>query len=116
MNILEDAAAKHGCVGGFCHGVAAGLNFQATLEEQYKALLGGDLKGAPTGTDNGALCVCKRRVVPYDANASVLYQKLSNAPTCGDSMPPSTAVGAVPLSAQELSVMRGWIEAGAPFN
>jgi hypothetical protein len=46
---------------------------------------------------------------------SVLYQKISGAPTCGDAMPPAGSMLAA-MSAAEVEVVRAWIAAGAPFD
>ena len=51
------------------------------------------------------------RVVPFDPDASYLYEKISVArPTEGDRMPASST----PLSAEKIEAVRAWIEAGAP--
>lgn len=47
-------------------------------------------------------------VVPGDASASLLYQKLTN-PTCGGKMP----LGGSPLTAVQLEMVRTWIDNGA---
>lgn len=113
MDVLRN---EHGCIGGFCHGSAGGLNLQATLVEQYSALLGTDCTGAPAGDPSvGGMCAGRVRVVPGDAEASVLYQKIARKPQCGTAMPPPGATAAE-LTAAEIEVVRSWIERGAPFD
>jgi hypothetical protein len=54
----------------------------------------------------------RKRVVPGDANASYLYEKLSlSAPAVGERMPPATAPDAA-----QLELVRSWIDDGARDN
>ena len=48
-------------------------------------------------------------VVPYDADASLLVQKLEGTPPCGNPMP----VGAPLLSQELIDEIRAWIDSGA---
>ncbi len=54
------------------------------------------------------------RVVPGDAGASFLYRKLVDDPPCEGNQMPQTEVGAQPLPACELDLIRRWIDDGAP--
>lgn len=51
------------------------------------------------------------RVVPGDPGASVLYNKITNTGVYGGRMPPTGS-----LSAQQIELIRSWIEDGAPNN
>jgi hypothetical protein len=57
----------------------------------------------------------KMRVLPGDASASLLMDKLENTPDmCGAPMPkPSTGSDFAPIPADEIAEIRSWIEAGA---
>ena len=50
-----------------------------------------------------------RLIVPYDPDASLLLQKLSATPPCGDRMP----LGGSALSADDLALVELWIGHGA---
>lgn len=65
-----------------------------------------------------AVCVGGgQRVVPFEPEASLLYLKVAaklegEAAPCGDTMPPGASEPALPEA--EVSLIREWIEAGAP--
>jgi polyvinyl alcohol dehydrogenase (cytochrome) len=114
--VMDVLSNQHGCIGGFCHGMSGGLDFQAAPADRYTALMGADHQGAPTGdASTTGKCAGKKRVVPGDPAASVLFQKVSGQATCGESMP-TTGSGNTPLSAAEIEVVRSWIMNGAPFD
>jgi polyvinyl alcohol dehydrogenase (cytochrome) len=116
MKAMDALRNNHGCIGGFCHGDSGGLNLQATPEEQYKALVGADKMGAPTGdSTTTGMCSGRKRVVPGDAAASVLFQKVSGMPMCGEPMPTSGS-GIMGLSTDEVESVRAWIADGAKFE
>lgn len=54
-------------------------------------------------------CGGKTLVVPYHPEDSLLLDKLTGTPSCGDRMP----LGGMALSDAELELVRSWIEAGA---
>jgi hypothetical protein len=72
----------------------------------YAALLGVASTSAHCGGHGAQL------VVPGHPESSLLYQKLSAAPPCGDRMPQ----GATPLTDAQLEMVRSWIAAGALDN
>lgn len=90
-NINADA-----CV--VCHGGLCGLDMGSTAQEAYNALV----------NVQAGCCFPDIYVVPGDANASVLYQKLGS-PACGQAMPFGGTFAGDP------NVVRDWINAGAPF-
>ncbi len=87
-----------------------------------KALMG-DLQFSTSASMHAALvnqyasnlCSDKPRlmVIPNDPENSLLIQKLEHRQDCGTPMPPHAA-DAVP--ADEIAVVRAWIQAGAPRN
>lgn len=84
------------CLNG-CHEAAvalAGLDLETDL---CAAIV-----NAASGACGGTL------VVPGDADASLLYQKVADLQDCGGVMPPSGA-----LSAASISIFEGWINDGA---
>ena len=56
-------------------------------------------------------CTSEMRVQPGNAEASVLYKRVSGT-SCGTQMPKKSP----PLSAEEIDAIRRWIDAGAPNN
>jgi hypothetical protein len=104
--LQERVFGAQGCRVQTCHGAAAA----GGLDLQWSAAHG-SLVDAPVANPVAA-AAGKRRVVPGDASASFLYQKLTGAlaPGEGGAMP---SVGA-PLDAAELALVRAWIEGGAP--
>lgn len=56
-------------------------------------------------------CTSEMRVKPGDPDASVLYKRLTGT-SCGAQMPKK----APPLPAEEINLIRRWIESGAPNN
>jgi hypothetical protein len=91
----------------FCHGLPAnetsnGKLFMGTDKATaYAALVG--------KTSLGAKCPDKPLVVPNDPAGSLFFQKLTAAPPCGSRMP----LGGVPLSSDQIEMVRSWIAAGA---
>jgi hypothetical protein len=57
-------------------------------------------------------CAGQMRVVPGDADASVLVQALEGSATCVKAMP----LGRDPLSADEIETIRAWIDSGATYD
>lgn len=103
----------NGCV--LCHGAAAGLIVSGSKSELYEALVGADPAGKPTGTaTEGGMCAGQRRVVPGNADQSVLYAKVAGKQMCGTPMPPPGA-GMMWTPAQ-VEQIRSWIMAGAKKN
>ena len=56
---------------------------------------------------------CGTRVVPGDAGASYLYQKLSSDTPCDGLRMPRCEIGSCPLPDCEIEIIRRWINAGA---
>jgi hypothetical protein len=90
----------------------------ASKSEVYESLVGLDLKGQPGGdASSGGLCSTGRRVVPGNPDMSVLYQKITDKPTCGVAMPPPPRnEAAMVLTAAQQERIRSWIMAGAKKN
>jgi hypothetical protein len=88
---------------------ASGKLDLGTEAATYEQLVGVAAQAGP--------CVAagKMRVVPGDASASLLMDKLENTPDmCGAPMPkPSTGSDFVPIPAPEIAEITAWIEAGA---
>lgn len=91
------------CAESICHGGAAGELDLTTRDGAYLALVGVQAAG-PQCMSSGMV-----RVAPGDPDASLLYDKLSSTPSCGERMPIGT-----PLTDAELARIASWIAAGAP--
>lgn len=78
-----------------CHGASAGLSLFS-----YEQLMSG-------ASDNGPV------VIPGDPDASLLVQKLFDAPPFGDRMPPPPDTGLLP---EAISLIRDWVSDGARDN
>ncbi len=91
----------------FCHSMPASeasngkLSMGSDPSTAYAALVG---KSSGSG-----MCMGKPLVVPNQPDMSLFLQKLSENPPCGSRMP----VGGMPLSTQQLAMIRSWIAAGA---
>ena len=101
------ASGSASCVAGFCHGGAPSASSNGNLqmlatdkETTYKNLVG--------PMSSSAMCSGMPRVVPGDADGSLLMQKLGPNPPCGERMP----VG-MPLTDEQLAQIRAWIDNGA---
>ncbi|MET0283095.1 MAG: hypothetical protein ABW352_01440 [Polyangiales bacterium] len=90
------------CVG--CHGAGKTLDL-STPELAYQGLIGVEAQYAACIPDFGESPV---RVVPGDADASLLVAKLEGTQTCGKQMPPKAL-----LEASKIAVFRAWVAAGA---
>lgn len=90
----------------FCHSLPANdksngqLSMGADRSTAYAALM-----QVSTSSHCGGI----QLVVPYDPDASLLVQKFSPNPPCGDRMP----LGGQELSPDKLALVRGWIAEGA---
>ena len=107
------------CGGPFCHSsTAAGFSLGSPAEV-YAQLIDEPATGAlcrpsgaaadaaaDAGSDAGS--ETHLRVIPGDPEASLLYQKLSGSPPCGDMMPP----GQDP-DPEKAQLVYDWIAAGA---
>lgn len=104
-SIYNDIFVGSGCANSSCHGSnlgAGGLSFQSQ-QRAYDELVDIAAMGALCAENGGV------RVVPGDAAASLLFDKVSNAePSCGDPMPISGM-----LDPDQIDRIRTWIEAGA---
>jgi mono/diheme cytochrome c family protein len=94
-----DAIFQTACVR--CHGASGGLNL-ATPAAAYTALVGAPAAG--TACAGGG----RVRVVAGNPMGSLLYLKLVNMQTCGNSMPRSG-----PLTPAQIDTVRQWIQGGA---
>jgi hypothetical protein len=101
--IYDDIFVGTGCAGGGCHGSGAGNLSMATKEISYEALVNVPAAGAPCAS-SGLI-----RVVPEDPDASLLMDKISGDPSCGDTMPIAGS-----LTEEQIARIRSWIERGAP--
>ncbi len=88
---IQPILSRHGC--NSCHGGSGGL-VVATVADILK------------GGDHGPA------IVPGDAGASLIIQKLSPTPPFGDRMPRGGAY----LPDATIQIIRDWIEQGAPDN
>ncbi len=100
------ADTKNNCA--LCHAMmlGGGLVFDPKdRQAAYQALVGVVSNGL-----NGSQCAGRTYVVPFQPDASLLYDKLSNpTPSCGLRMPASGVV----LTDTEIATVRAWIQAGA---
>ena len=85
------------CTG--CHGGSGGLTI--TAGASYNNLVNVNAQSS---------CTSLRRVLPNDADNSVLYKKVSGT-TCGSRMPTNGA-----LSTSDITLIRDWINQGAHNN
>lgn len=83
-----------------CHVTGSTAPVMRDQARAYTALV--DVRG--TGS-----CGSRTRVVPFDADNSVLYQKVAGVDLCGTRMPR----GRAPLSAGQIQLIADWIDAGA---
>jgi len=92
---------------GFCHSMPASdvsngnLSTGTDQAAAYAALV--------EQTSTSSRCAGKPLVVPFHAEQSLLLDKLTGEPACGELMP----LGGMALSDAELEVVRSWIDAGA---
>lgn len=100
-----DTAGRAACTS--CHnieGASIAANLNLTGAAAYNALVNAPSTGKPTAI----------RVVPGDANASYLIQKIEGAPgIVGDRMP---GTGGPFLTPGQIAIIRRWIELGAANN
>jgi hypothetical protein len=85
------------CTG--CHGGSGGLTITAGVS--YNNLVNINAQSS---------CTALKRVLPFDADNSVLYKKVSGT-TCGSRMPQGSS-----LSASDIALIRDWINQGANNN
>lgn len=97
--IFENTA--YGCVG--CHGGSG--NLFLTAGQSYTNLVNVDQQASSS-------CAGKKRVLPGNANESVLYLRVSGS-TCGDRMPKGAPN---PISLTDRNLIRDWINQGALNN
>jgi hypothetical protein len=98
-NQIQPIFERNGqCTG--CHGGSGGLT--VTAGSSYSNLVNANAQSS---------CITLKRVLPYDAANSVLYRKVSGT-TCGSQMPQ----GGPFLNAQDIALIRDWINQGANNN
>jgi hypothetical protein len=106
--VTTEVITTKNCGGPLCHSTIAGGFTLGAKDALHATLVGPKAAGpkcGPSAVDGGAGWL---RVVPGDPEGSLLYQKLSYAPPCGDGMPV-----AGPLDDAKVDLVRRWIEAGA---
>ena len=119
-NVYKAVIAKS-CIDAQCHGSTAqgNLNMTGVIgagTNLVNVKASGKCTGA--GTDGGppSTCGCassgKVRVVPGKPEESLIVEKLSGNPACGDRMPPTGE----PLSDELQNLVKNWIKAGANLN
>jgi polyvinyl alcohol dehydrogenase (cytochrome) len=101
--IYDEIFVGTGCAGGGCHGSGAGELSMETKEIAYNELVDVPAGGAPC-VSSGLI-----RVVPGDPDASLLVNKISGDPVCGDTMPIAGS-----LTEEQIERIRSWIARGAP--
>jgi hypothetical protein len=98
------------CMAGFCHGAGPSSMVNGNLQITYD-----DQAGAYNNLVNvvstSEMCAGMTLVVPGNAAASMLVQKLGASPPCGMRMP----VGP-PLSETQVAQIAAWIDMGALDN
>lgn len=112
------------CTNDFCHFNGVSIRYSAldmsSQVRAYWSLVGLPCMG-PACSQSGM------RVVPWDPDHSILYQKLSPTPPCGSRMPADstqfytngtseTKFSGNPLSADEQQLIYNWIQEGAYNN
>lgn len=101
LQVIEQKVFAQSCTFSSCHGADSpkeGLSLVAPTH--------GVLVNMPSKEVNGKLLV-----VPFDPEQSYLYEKLTKEqPTSGVRMP----FGSDPLTAEQITAIRLWIENGAP--
>ncbi len=110
------------CTNDFCHFNTVSIRYSA-LDLSSKVRAYWSLVGMPC---MGPACSqVGTRVVPWDADQSVMYRKLSPTPPCGAQMPADKATfstngtsdvkfSGTPLSADQQQLIHDWIQDGAP--
>lgn len=107
--VFDEVLCTNTCTGSFCHGASGegGLTLHRR-EEAYADLVGVLADGSECATSG------LTRVVPGDATASLLVQKLRPSPACGGAMPQLVElsnIGWVPPD--QIAQIEAWISAGA---
>jgi polyvinyl alcohol dehydrogenase (cytochrome) len=117
-NVYKVVLAKN-CIDSQCHGSTKQGNLgMSSQSEAYTSLVSVMASGKCAGADGGLVASCgcgnsmKYRALPGFPEASLLVEKLSGNPSCGDRMPPTGE----PLSADLQNLVKNWITAGAPNN
>ncbi len=95
----------------FCHtnggiGITVGKLDLSNPRRAYDALVNHAAEGNDCAS-SGAM-----RLIAGDAEDSLIVQKLENRQPCGVHMPDKYA----PLAADEIAIIRAWIDAGAPLD
>ncbi|HET8934673.1 MAG TPA: PQQ-binding-like beta-propeller repeat protein [Polyangiales bacterium] len=111
--IYNEVIVAAGCSGAaLCHGGGMGLGNLTfpSKQEAYDALV--NVRAMGTNVMNMTAPNCKDldllRVAPGNPDASLLQQKVSGTPPCGDAMPPGGS-----LEPAQVQQIRSWIERGA---
>lgn len=112
------------CTNEFCHFNAVSVRYSAldlsSRVRAYWSLVGLPCMG-PACSQSGV------RVVPWDPDHSIMYEKLLPSPPCGIQMPADSTsfytngtselkFSGTPLSAGELQLIHDWIQEGAQDN
>ena len=108
--VYRDVIVANGCTSGQCHsGVAAGKLDLRSQDVAYQNLVGVAAMGTSAGPGNSCAGRGLTRVVPGDADHSLLVTKLEHTQPCGAPMPAPS----VQLPAAQIQRVRAWITAGA---
>ena len=117
-NVYKAILSKS-CAEPQCHGSSgAGNLFMTNFIQAASQLVHIPANGQCAAADGGLSTTCgckdsgKLRVVPGDPDASLLVEKLSGSPGCGERMPPTGE----PLSDELQELVKNWIRAGASAN
>jgi hypothetical protein len=114
--VYNEIIVAKGCGSAFCHGAGMGDLLMDSQESAYMNLVGQPASGSSCDLQDAT------RVVAGDPDASLLPQKMSPSPPCGDTMPigvqfdpdcESPEVAATCTTAQERELVRDWIAGGA---
>jgi len=117
-NVYKAVIAKS-CADAQCHGSARAGNLTLNgIVGAGNALVNVTASGVCTDPDGGVVTTCgckdsgKVRVVPGKPEESLLVEKLTGNPSCGDRMPPT----GLPLSDELQTLVKNWIKQGAQLN
>jgi polyvinyl alcohol dehydrogenase (cytochrome) len=117
-NVYKAVIAKS-CIDAQCHGSSMQGNLGlSSMIGAGVALVNVAASGKCAGPDGGVVSTCgcsssgKVRVVPGKPEESLLVEKLSGNPSCGDRMPPTGE----PLPEQLQNLVKSWIKQGAQLN
>jgi hypothetical protein len=108
--VVAEVLTEKGCGGPTCHTLSVGGFTLGSKKVLHAQLVNQPATGAKCrpGADAGPGAPVFMRVVPGRPEESLLYLKVNQAAPCGDAMP---IEGSLP--ADQISLVRDWIEKGA---